>query len=206
MNEDDVEKQAQEIMRSIEGLIPREIQGILIMGLIMLAVVGIVWYIRRWRARRAETPDTGRGVTSSGGGRRKTRKLAIAAGFEVEDVQRDAPEFGKGMIYSMMPKKCARYTWTGDVPAGVKWSLLCRPEEESPGIGVRGWLLQANRAEITDGMKSAVAWIAHELGEPAEFFEIEVADQKISFYWMDKGGQDAVDRLLVFAGRIRMAA
>ena len=51
-------------------------------------------------------------------------------------------------------------------------------------------------------MKAAIVSITEEIGEPDEFFEIEVADREIVFYWQEKGGVDAVERLLSYVGRI----
>lgn len=203
MNEDDIEKQAQDAVRFLEGIIPREVQGIVLIGVLMLLFIGAVWFFRTWSARNREAYATGKKKRS--GSRRKTRKAAIAAGFEVEDVRREMPEFGKGMIYAMNQKKCARYAWVLEQQVRAKWSLLCRPEEQSPGIGVRGWLLQANHGELSGHMKDAIAFIARDIGEPLEFFEVEVTEKEIVFYWLEGGGEEAVNNLLVYAGRIKEA-
>lgn len=203
MNEDDIERQAQDAVRFLEGIVPREVQGIVLIGVLMLLVIGAVWFFRMWSARNREAYAAGRKKRS--GSRRKTRKAAVAAGFEVDDVQREMPEFGKGMIYAMNRKKCARYAWGLEQQVRAKWSLLCRPEEQSPGIDVRGWLLQANHGELSGRTKEVIAFIARDIGEPKEFFEIEVTEKEIVFYWLEGGGAEAVDTLLSYVGRIKEA-
>lgn len=203
MNEDEIERQAQDAVRALEGIIPREMQGIVLIGVLMLLVIGAVWFFRSWSARNRAAYETGKKKRS--GSRRKTRKAAIAAGFEVEDVQREMPEFGKGMIYAMNQKKCARYAWRLDTQVRLKWSLLCRPEEQSAGLAVRGWLLQANHGELSGRMKDAIAFIVRDIGEPDEFFEVEMTEREIVFYWLESGGEEAVENLLSYTGRIKEA-
>lgn len=203
MNDEDIERQAQDAVRTLEGIIPREAQGIVLIGVLMLVVIAAVWFFRTWSARNRAAYATGQKKRS--GSRRKARKAAIAAGFAVEDVRREMPEFGKGAIYAMNQQKCARYAWGLEGQVRAKWSLLCRPEEQSPGLEVRGWLLQANHGDLSDRMKAAIASIALEIGEPHEFLEIELSDREIVFYWLESGGPEAVETLLSYVDRISRA-
>lgn len=178
---------APHIWRFIETGVPRELQGFVIVVLVLL--VGAIFLF--WHYSHVKVPVKFAAKRFSG---RKSniRKRAETLGFDIEEVEREVPQFGKGGMYSLSREKCSKYTWHQPLGTRERWELLCRPGEYAPSIGVLGWTLAgspppAHKRAIDD-------FVAH-TGEPKEFFEIECADRMLSFYWMEKGGLKGLAKL-----------
>ncbi|HYD18435.1 MAG TPA: hypothetical protein VEF76_08145 [Patescibacteria group bacterium] len=199
---DEIQKQADEIVRHIQGIVPPEMLGFLIAALMVIGFIGIVWFVKRLKSPIARAG----GKVSAKRGRSRARDAALAAGFQVDDVERDIPEFGKGSIYVLSAGKCADYHWPENIRSRAQFSLLCRPGETSPGIDESGWVLVQKEGRISEDMRSVLASIARSLGEPREYLEIDIINSQIHFFWKERGGDEAVDTLTTFVEMIKRAA
>ncbi len=199
---DDIQKQADEIVRQIRDIIPPEMLGFLIAALIVVGFIGVVWFFGQLRSPVKAV----KGKVSAKRGRSKAREAALAAGFIVDDVERDVPEFGRGMAYVLKQESCAHYHWPENVHSTADWELLCRPGDFTPGLDQRGWLLQTNQGRISQDTLSVLNSITRSMGEPRDFFEIEILNSQLHFYWREHGGDEAVDMLTTFVEMLKRAS
>lgn len=198
---DEIQKQADEMVRQIRDIVPPEMLGFLIAGLLVLGFIGIVWFFHRMRS---PVKSVG-GKISAKRSRSKARDAAIAAGFIVEDIEREIPEFNRGSAYVLAREECVHYLWPENVKSKADWELLCRPEEYSPGLEQRGWVIQANQGRMSADILSVLNSITRTMGPPREFFEIEILNSQIHFYWKEHGGDEAVDMLTTFTEMLKRA-
>lgn len=199
---DEIQKQADEMVRQIRDIIPPEMLGFLIAALMVLGFIGIVWFFHRMRS---PVKSVG-GKISAKRSRSKAREAALAAGFVVEDIEREIPEFNRGSAYVLAREACAHYHWPENVRSKADWELLCRPEEYSPGLEQRGWVIQTNQGRMSAEILSVLDAITRSLGAPQEFFEIEIINSQIHFYWKEHGGDEAVDMLTTFTEMLKRAS
>lgn len=199
---DEIQKQADEMVRQIRDIIPPEMLGFLIAGLMVLGFIGVIWFFHRMRS---PVKSVG-GKISARRSRSKAREAAIAAGFVVEDIEREIPEFNRGSAYVLAREACAHYHWPENVRSKADWELLCRPEEYSPGLEQRGWVIQTNQGRMSQDTLSVLDAITRSLGAPQTFFEIEIINSQIHFYWKEHGGDEAVDMLTTFTEMLKRAS
>lgn len=201
-SDEEIQRQADELVKQIREFVPPEMLGFLIAGLLVLVFIGIVWFFHRMRS---PVKSVG-GKISAKRSRSKAREAAIAAGFVVEDIEREIPEFNRGSAYVLAREACAHYHWPENVKSKADWELLCRPEEFSPGLEQRGWVIQTNQGRMSPETLSVLDSITRSLGPPREFFEIEIRDNQIHFYWKEHGGDEAVDMLTTFTEMLKRAS
>ncbi|MDI1226058.1 MAG: hypothetical protein PSY14_00035 [bacterium] len=198
---EEIQKQADEVVKQIREFVPPEMLGFLIAGLMVLGFIGIIWFFHRMRTPVSHVKTK----MSFKRNRSRAREGAIAAGFVVEDIERETPEFHKGTAYVLARETCAHYHWPENVKSKAEWELLCRPEEYAPGLGQRGWVIQTNQGRMSPEILSTLNSITRSLGPPLQFFEIEMRDSQIHFYWQEHGGDEAVDMLTTFTEMLKRA-
>lgn len=129
----------------------------------------------------------------------KTREVAMAAGFIVDDVERDLPILEKdkdavaaGVMERMV---CGRYYYPEHVSGNAEWKLLRRPAQTTAAAPLltEGWQLQVTKGELSvaalGGINQLIGgshWKKHPL-------EIEVARNSINFFWDEVGGKDQIE-------------
>jgi len=177
-----------EAVRWMEALVPRELQGIVVVVIVLIAIIVFLY----WHYSHVGPPMKF-AANKYANRRAKVRQGAETMGFEIEEVDREIAQFSKSnTLYSMSSGKCARYRWREPLGARGKWELLCRPGEYSSSVGVLGWIVQGTPDET---QKQPIANAVAELGEPKEFFEIGYDGSQLSFYWNETGGMDGLIRV-----------
>src|SRR6218665_1470072 len=85
----------------------------------------------------------------------KTREVAMAAGFIVDDVERDLPVLEKDKdapVVGMMERVvCGRYYYPEHVTGSAEWKLLRRPAQTTPAAPLlaEGWQLVVTKGELS---------------------------------------------------------
>jgi hypothetical protein len=134
----------------------------------------------------------------------KTRSVALANGYTVDDVERDMPAFDKENGFHIRRSVCARYALPGNTASSAEWVLLCRPGDAStPGFIDEGWQLQVNSGEMSHQLVEVISEVVHELGRDDEFFEIEAAGGVLYFYWFEHGGAEGLGPINFHIQRIQ---
>lgn len=129
----------------------------------------------------------------------KTREVAMAAGFIVDDVERDLPVLEKekdAAAAGVMERTvCGRYYYPEHVAGNAEWKLLRRPAQTTPAAPLltEGWQLSLTKGALSvaalGGINQLIAdkhWKKHPL-------EIEVTRNAINFYWDEVGGKDQIE-------------
>jgi hypothetical protein len=135
---------------------------------------------------------------------KKTRALALAAGFMVDDVERDMPDISSdGQSYVMTRSGCQRYHLPQIMRSKTEWRLACRPGDISESFPVAGWKLELLRGELSGEYTALLARIMADIAPPGQFFEMEVAHQALYFYWYEHGGRPMVEELLAVVDALK---
>ncbi len=128
----------------------------------------------------------------------KTREVAMAAGFIVDDVERDLPVLEKdkntpavGMIERVV---CGRYYYPEHVAGNAEWKLLRRPAQTTPAAPLlaEGWQLVVTKGELSEAALGAINKLISEAHWKKHPLEVEVLRNSINFYWDEIGGKDQI--------------
>lgn len=149
------------------------------------------------RAKAANKPPKPAKVLKK---KNKTREVAMASGFIVDDVERDLPVLDKdddAVAAGVMERTvCGRYYYPEHVTGNAEWKLLRRPAQTTPALPLlfEGWRLEVTRGELSQaalgGINKLIAdshWKKHPL-------EIEVQRNAIHFFWDEIGGKDQIEK------------
>lgn len=209
------------IIRKLSEKLPFELIGFVLAAGVLIVFIVLAIFLKRYqppdaptesvgaplnddttllgkiRAKAANKPPKPAKVLKE---KNKTREKAMAAGFIVDDVERDLPILNKDedtVVAGVMERTiCGRYYYPEHISGNAEWKLLRRPSQITPAspLLVEGWRLEVSRGELSQaalgGINRLIAdshWKKHPL-------EIEVQRSAIHFFWDEMDGKDQIEK------------
>ena len=129
----------------------------------------------------------------------KTREVAMAAGFIVDDVERDLPLLEKdkdaAALGVMERVVCGRYYYPEHVSGNAEWKLLRRPTQTTPAAPLLadGWQLVVGKGVLSAAALGGINKLISDSHWKKHPLEIEVTRNSINFFWDEVGGKDQIE-------------
>ncbi len=181
------------------SFIPLEVRGFVIAAVIVMQGIALFQVMKRIRRPgRFKAAKKARPVSARA--QAKAREAALAAGFMVEDIERDMPDMDAGGMLRRGP--CAHYYFPERIWAKASWALLRRPGDMTQGFAP-GWTFRQLDGSTTPESFSAIAAITDDDDLPRGFFEIESRDSFLHFYWDEAGGKAGVARIKDYIDKLK---
>lgn len=208
------------VIRKLSEKLPIELIGFVLAAGVLIVFIVLAIFLKRYQHPEAPTESVGAPInddTTLLGKMRakaankplkpakvikeknKTREVAMAAGFIVDDVERDLPILGKdkdAAAVGMMERVvCGRYYYPEHVTGNAEWKLLRRPAQTTPATPLlaEGWQLVVTKGELSAAALGGINKLITDAHWKKHPLEIEVLRSSINFYWDEVGGKDQIE-------------
>lgn len=198
-----------ELIKLLRQFMPEEMIGVVATGTTVLVIIAILMLVlsMKNRDRTDETTEaaTGKPLKPSKllKERLKTREAARAAGFIIDDVERDIPVADNDNPGLTKKDYSARYYYPEHIDSPAEWSLLRRFGRKSPDVGTDGWQLDIMKPPLPEGMHTVIREIAASSRWAGRVLEIDVRRNSVFFCWDEIGGKEAVGVLKSYFDKIK---
>lgn len=202
------------IIEMLGQKLPPELIGFVLAAVVLVVFILLAYFLKRYERPEPPTVSTGapmdddttllskmRAKSAAKPGRilkekLKAREGAMAAGFIVDDVERDLPVLsGTGAAVGQLERQlCARYYYPEHISGGAEWKLFRRPLELVPvyPLLVPGWVLRLEKGGLSPVAVTAINHFILDSDWQKYSVEIEVARSAIHFYWDEAAGKDKI--------------